>query len=62
MVGFCKTSKVQGNPLSKKFIDNLLGILDSTYQLHHSHAVGEIIVTAQSYCNQKVRETTLRYQ
>ena len=41
MVGFCKTNKVQRIPLSKKFIDNLLGILDSTYQLHHSHVRGK---------------------
>ena len=59
MVGFCKTNKVQRIPLSKKFIDNLLGILDSTYQLHHSHVRGKIKGFAHSYCNQNV---TLRYQ
>ena len=39
-----------------QFIDNLLGILDNTYQLHHSHITGEIIGFADSYCNQKIRE------
>ena len=47
MVGFYKTNKVQHIPLSKKFIDNLLGMLDSTYQLHHSHVRGKIIGFAQ---------------
>ena len=56
MVGFCKTNKVQGISISKKFIDNLLGILDNTYQLHHSHITGKIIGFADSYCNQKVTE------
>ena len=56
MVGFCKTNKVQGISISKKFIDNLLGILNNSYQLHHSHITGKIIGFADSYCNQKVRE------
>ena len=47
---------MKGIPLSKKFIENLIGIKNVGYVIHHSHVTGEIIVFAHPYCNEKVRE------
>ena len=59
MVGFRSIDKVKGIPLSKKFVQNMLGIRDGTYVLHHSHIMGELIDFAHSYCNWKDREKLL---
>ena len=56
IVKFCKTDKVKGIPLSKRFIENLLGIKDEGYIKHHSHITGKFIGFAHPYCNRKVRE------
>ena len=37
MVVFCKTNNVKGFPLSKSFIENVLGLLENKYHLHQSH-------------------------
>ena len=56
IVNFCKTDKIKGIPLLKKFIENLTGIKQKGYVIHHSHITGEIIGYAYPYCNRKVRQ------
>ena len=56
MIGFCRTDNAQGTPLSTKFTENILGILNNMHEIHHSHLTGEIIGFAYSICIQKVRE------
>ena len=55
-MNFCKTSKRNGIPISKKFISNMNVILKDTQCLHHSHVTGEIYGYAHTFCNEKVRE------
>ena len=56
IVNFCKSDKIKGIPLSIKFIENLIGVRDKGYVIHHSHIMGEIIGYAHLYCSRKVRE------
>ena len=60
MIHFCKTSKVKGIPLSKKFIGNVSGILQNTQCVHYSHVTGNIFGYAHTFCNEKVRENYFR--
>ena len=56
IIPFCMTDKVQGIPISQKFIANTIGILDNTRCIHHSHVTGDIIGYAHTVCNERVRE------
>ena len=56
MVNFCKPDKVKGIPLSQKFIENIIGIIENTHCIHHSHVTGEIKGYAHSFCNENARE------
>ena len=38
-----KTDKVEGTPISEKFIENIKGILNNKTHIHHSHISGEIL-------------------
>ena len=57
MIGFCRTDKVKGIPLSKKFISH---IIENTHCIHHLHVSGEILGYARTFCNKKVRENYYR--
>ena len=56
IVNFCKSDKIKGIPSSIKFIENLIGIRDKGYVIHHSHIMEKIIGYAHPYCSRKVRE------
>ena len=56
MVNFCKTNKVKGIPLSQKFIENVIAMMENTHCIHHSHITGEIKGYVHSFCNEKARE------
>ena len=56
VMDFCKTDKINGIPISEKFVDNVKGISYNKTHIHHSHITGDIIGYAHSYCNFKVRE------
>ena len=56
IIPFCMTDKVQGIPISQKFIANTIGMLDNTRCIHHSHLTGHIIGYAHTVCNERVRE------
>ena len=56
IIPFCMTDKVQGIPISQKFIANTIGMLDNTRCIHHSHVTGDIIGYAHTVCNERVRE------
>ena len=56
IIPFCMTDKVQGIPVSQKFIANTIGMLDNTRCIHHSHVTGDIIGYAHTVCNERVRE------
>ena len=60
IVKFCKTDKIKGIPLSKKFIENLTDIRNEGNVIHHSHITGEIIGYAYPYWNGKVKENYCR--
>ena len=60
MINFCRTTKVKGIPISKKFIGNISAILKNTHCLHHSHITGDIFGYAHTFCNEKVRENYYR--
>ena len=60
LIRFCKTSKVKGIPLSKKFIGNVSGILQNTQCVHYSHVTGNIFGYAHTFCNEKIRENYFR--
>ena len=53
MVSFCETGKVRGIPLSQKFIENIVVIMEDTYCIHHLHVTGEINGYAHTFCNKK---------
>ena len=55
MICFCETDKFNGIPVSRRFVENLLGIKNENYVIHHSHVTGEIIGFAHHYYNEKVR-------
>ena len=56
IIPFCMTDKVQGIPISQKFIANTIGMFDNTRCIHHSHVTGHIIGYAHTVCNERVRE------
>ena len=56
MVKFCETSKVKGIPLSQKFLENIVPIMEDNLCIHHSHVTGEFKGYAHSFCNEKTRE------
>lgn len=56
LINFCRTSKVKGIPISKKFITNVSNILKNTHCVHHSHITGDIFGYAHTFYNEKVRE------
>lgn len=51
-----KVTKLKESLLSIKFIENLIGIRDKGYVIHHSHIMEKIIGYAHPYCSRKVRE------
>ena len=56
LIPFCMTDKIKGIPISRKFIANIIAILDNTRCIHHSHTTGDIIGYADTFCNERVRE------
>ena len=56
MICFCETDKFNGIPILRRFVENLLGIKNENYVIHHSHVTGKILGFAHLYCNEKVRE------
>ena len=56
MVNFCRTDKGKGIPISQRFIENIITIIENTHCIHHSHVTGEIKGYANSFCNEKARE------
>ena len=56
MIRFCETDKFNGIPILRRFVENLLGIKNENYVIHHSHVTGEMLGFAHHYCNEKVRE------
>ena len=56
MINFCRTDKVKGIPLPKKFTENLQSIMKNTHRIHHSHETEQIKGYAHLFCNEKVRE------
>ena len=56
MIRFCETDKISGIPISKRFVENLLGIKNKNYVIHHSYVTREIIGFAHYFCNEKVRK------
>ena len=53
IIPFCMTDKVQGIPISQKFIANTIGMFDNTRCIHHSHVTGDIIGYAHTFCNER---------
>ena len=60
MISFCRTDKVRGIPLSKKFISGISHIMENTHCIHHLHISGEILGYAHMFCDEKVRENYYR--
>ena len=60
MIHFCRTTKVKGMLISKKFIANISTFLQNTHCVHHSHIAGDIFGYAHTFCNEKVRENYYR--
>ena len=56
VMDFVKTDKVNGTPITEKFVGNIKGILNNKTHIHHSHISGEILGYSHSYCNLRVRE------
>ena len=56
IVRSCKTEKVKGILVSKRSIENLNGIRQEGYVIHHSHITDEIIGYAHPYCNENIKE------
>ena len=56
MIRFCGTEKSSGIPILKRSAENLLGIKNENYAIHHSHVTVEIIGYAHYFYNEKVRE------
>ena len=56
MVKFCETSKVKRIPLSQKFVEDIIVIMEDNVCIHHSHVTGEIKGYAHYFCNEKARE------
>ena len=50
------TDKVEGIPISRKFIANITSILANTRCIHHSDMTEDIIGYANTFCNERVRE------
>ena len=53
MINFCKNNRVKGIPLSQKFIENIIAIMEDTHCIHYSHVTGKIKGYAHSFCNEK---------
>ena len=60
LMSFARTSKVNGIPISKKFISNISSILKNTHCVHHSNVTGDIIGYSHTFCNRKARENCYR--
>ena len=60
MVRFCETNKFSSIPISKRLVENLLGIKNVNYVIHHSHVTREIIGFAYYFCNEKVTESNFK--
>ena len=53
MINFCKNNKVKGIPLSQKFIENTIAVMEDTHCIHHSHVTGEVRGYAHSFARKK---------
>ena len=56
MVNFCKTNKVKEIPLSQKFIESIIAIMENNHCIHRSHRTEEIKSYVHSFCSEKARE------
>ena len=56
LIKFGSVGKNKGKPMSKIFIDNIKGIINSKICIHHSHISNEDEGYAHSFCNARVRE------
>ena len=54
-IKFIITDKVKGVPIFRKFIPNIIAILNNKNCVHHSHITGDIVGHAHTFCNEKVR-------
>ena len=59
MLNFCKTSKVKGILLYKKFFENIVAIMEDNLCMHHSHVTGETKGYAHFFWNEKTRENSV---
>ena len=55
-IDFIETDKVEGVPISHKFISSIIAVLNNTSCIHHSHITGEIAGHVHTFCNEKFRE------
>ena len=55
VMDFVKTDKVNGIPITDKFVENIKGILNNKTHIHHCHISGEILDYSHSYCNLRLR-------
>ena len=54
-IKFIITDKVKGVPIFRKFIPNIIAILNNKNCVHHSHITGDIVGHAHTFCNENVR-------
>ena len=60
MLKFCKTRRVKVIPMSQKFLENILAIMEDSLCTHYSHVTGEIEGYAHFFSNEKLRENYLK--
>ena len=59
MVKFSEISKVKEEiPLSQKFLENIVVMMEDNLCIHYCHMTGEIKGHAHYFCNEKARENT----